>query len=101
MQTISINFIVPQRWHELSDKQLHHVYQLIADNFTTDDKQCQQAQSGACSGYAECSRQVPLVKVSRTLSSQVIDLEALLAAEWLSPELLSALRSENLRGTLT
>ena len=33
--------------------------------------------------------------------SQVIDLEASLAEEWLSPELMSALRSENLRGDLT
>ena len=31
---------------------------------------------------------------------QVIDLEASLAEEWLSPELMSALRSENLRGDL-
>jgi len=31
----------------------------------------------------------------------VIDLEASLAGEWLSPELMSALRSENLRGDLT
>lgn len=37
MQTISINFIVPQGWHELSDKQLRYVYQLIADNFATDE----------------------------------------------------------------
>ena len=29
MQTISINFIVPQGWHELSDKQLRYVYQLL------------------------------------------------------------------------
>ena len=35
------------------------------------------------------------------LRPQVIDLEASLAEEWLSPELLSALRSENLRGDLT
>lgn len=35
------------------------------------------------------------------LRSQVIDLEASLAEEWLSPELMSALRSENLRGDLT
>lgn len=35
------------------------------------------------------------------LRSQVIDLEASLAEEWLSPELMSALRSENLRGNLT
>ncbi len=35
--TISINFIVPQGWHELSDKQLRYVYQLIADNFATDE----------------------------------------------------------------
>lgn len=35
------------------------------------------------------------------LRPQVIDLEASLAEEWLSPELMSALRSENLRGNLT
>lgn len=35
------------------------------------------------------------------LRSQVIDLEASLAEEWLSPKLMSALRSENLRGDLT
>ena len=35
------------------------------------------------------------------LRSQVIDLEASLAEEWLLPELMSALRSENLRGDLT
>lgn len=37
MQTISINFIVPQSWHELSDKQLRYVYQLLADEFATDE----------------------------------------------------------------
>lgn len=35
------------------------------------------------------------------LRPQVIDLEASLAEEWLSPELMSALRSENLRSDLT
>ncbi len=35
------------------------------------------------------------------LRSQIIDLEASLAEEWFSPELMSALRSENLRSTLT
>ena len=35
------------------------------------------------------------------LRSQVIDLEASLAEEWFSPELMSALRSENMRGDLT
>ncbi len=35
------------------------------------------------------------------LRPQVIDLEASLAEEWLSPGLMSALRSENLRGGLT
>ncbi len=37
MQTISINFIVPQSWHELSDKQLRYVYQLIASEYATDE----------------------------------------------------------------
>lgn len=37
MQTISINFIVPQGWHELSDKQLRYVYQLIASEYATDE----------------------------------------------------------------
>ena len=35
------------------------------------------------------------------LRSQVVDLEASLAEEWFSPELMSALRSENLRSDLT
>lgn len=35
--SISINFIVPQGWHELSDKQLRYVYQLLADDFATDE----------------------------------------------------------------
>ena len=35
------------------------------------------------------------------LRPQVIDLEASLAEEWFSPELMSALRTENLRGDLT
>lgn len=35
------------------------------------------------------------------LRPQIIDLEASLAEEWLSPELMSALRAENLRGDLT
>ena len=35
------------------------------------------------------------------LRSQVIELEASLAEEWLSPELMSALRSENLRSYMT
>ena len=37
MQTISINFIVHGSWEEMSDKQLRYVYQLIADNFDTDE----------------------------------------------------------------
>ena len=37
MQTISINFIVPGSWEEMSDKQLRYVYQLLADNFGTDE----------------------------------------------------------------
>ncbi|GEM_PF-2770866 len=37
MQTISINFIVPQWWHEFSDKQLRYVYQLLAQNITSDE----------------------------------------------------------------
>ncbi|MCM1037165.1 MAG: hypothetical protein NC406_07570 [Bacteroides sp.] len=34
---MSINFIVPQGWYELSDKQLRYVYQLLAQNFTSDE----------------------------------------------------------------
>ncbi len=37
MQTISINFQIPASWSELSDKQLRYVYQLIADDFATDE----------------------------------------------------------------
>lgn len=35
--SISINFIVPQGWHELSDKQLRYVYQLLAADYATDE----------------------------------------------------------------
>ena len=31
MQSFNINFAVPSKWSELSDKQLRYVYQLIAD----------------------------------------------------------------------
>ena len=37
MQTISLNLIVPERWEDLSDKQLRFVYQLIADEFNSDE----------------------------------------------------------------
>lgn len=37
MQTISINFIVPHGWYELSDKQLRYVYQLVAADYATDE----------------------------------------------------------------
>ncbi len=37
MQTISINYIVPQGELELSDKQLRYAYQLLADEFATDE----------------------------------------------------------------
>lgn len=37
MQTISINFIVPQSWPDMSDKQLRYVYQLIAQDFAIDE----------------------------------------------------------------
>lgn len=37
MQTISINFIVPQGWHELSDKQLRYVYDLLAKEYASDE----------------------------------------------------------------
>ena len=37
MQTTSINFQVPQGWHELEDKQLRYVYSLIAKEFSADE----------------------------------------------------------------
>lgn len=37
METISINFIVPEGWHDMSDKQLRYVYELIAQDFATDE----------------------------------------------------------------
>lgn len=36
-QTISINFIVPQSWNDMSDKHLRYVYQLIASDFAIDE----------------------------------------------------------------
>ena len=37
MQTTSINFILPDGWHELSDKQLRYVFQLLAGEFSADE----------------------------------------------------------------
>lgn len=37
MKTISINFVIPNSWSELSDKQLRYVYQLIASEHTADE----------------------------------------------------------------
>lgn len=37
MQTISINFVLPQDWQELGDKRLRYVYELIAAEHTTDE----------------------------------------------------------------
>ena len=38
MQTISINFILPQDWQELGDKRLRYVYELIAAGHNTTDE---------------------------------------------------------------
>ena len=35
--SISINFQVPQGWHELGDIQLRYVYQLLASDFSADE----------------------------------------------------------------
>ena len=35
--SISINFQVPQGWHELDDAQLRYVYSLIAKEFSADE----------------------------------------------------------------
>ncbi len=45
--SISINFIVPQGWHDLSDKQFRYVYQLIANNFATDESSACRFRSAA------------------------------------------------------
>ena len=37
MQTITIDFHVPQGWHELDDAQLRYVYSLIAKEFAADE----------------------------------------------------------------
>lgn len=50
--------------------------------------------------YAISNSQSPKWERYLELRPQIIDLEASLAEEWLSPELMSALRAENLRGDL-
>ena len=37
MQTITIDFHVPQGWHELGDKQLRYVFELLAAEYSTDE----------------------------------------------------------------
>ncbi len=37
METITIDFHIPTSWSELSNKQVRYVYQLIAQDFATDE----------------------------------------------------------------
>lgn len=37
MQTISINFIFPTKWNELGDKQLRYIFELMAQDFSSDE----------------------------------------------------------------
>ena len=50
METISINFQIPASWSELSDKQLRYVYQLIANDMSTEELQtlCIHVPSALC-----------------------------------------------------
>lgn len=52
----SINFIVPQGWHELSDKQFRYVYQLIAGDFATNKL---KTLYELCSFFISVAPQVP------------------------------------------
>ena len=92
MQTISINFIVPQGWHELGDKQLRYVYQILAF-----DCSCQRGQRSNLFEPMPSAADKSIWQKYLELRSQIIDLEASLAEEWLSPELMSALLAKNLR----
>lgn len=112
MQTISINFIVPQGWHELGDKQLRYVYDLIAKEYATDEIKslcllhwsgtkvigrqesgayllktgASRAQSGACSGSAEAQPGLGVAKKGKILF-EVTPLtlaELLPALDWLA-----------------
>ena len=56
---------------------------------------------GAFCNAASAEPPAPVGNVILELRTQVIDLEASLAEEWLSPELLSSLRYENLCSDLT
>lgn len=93
MQTISINFILPQDWQELGDKRLRYVYELIAAEHTTDEIKtlcllrwsgtkvigrqesgayllktgASRAQSGACSGSAEAQPGLGVAKKGKIL----------------------------------
>ena len=63
MKTISINFIVPQGWHELDDKQLRYVYSLIAKEFSADEiKTLAQLHFSGCKVIARHDKNSFLLK---------------------------------------
>ena len=64
--------MVPQGWHELSDKQLRFVYQLLADNFATDISLEQAFNTYIQEFYADSLGQEFCRAISKSLNPDIM-----------------------------
>ena len=83
MLTISINFIVPQDWHELSDKQLRYVFQLIASEYATDEiADCSSKRSGWSSAASTLPPRISFNEIDRYFFSGTAGAYFMIAKEY-------------------
>ncbi len=76
--SISINFQVPQGWHELDDAQLRYVYSLIAKEFPADEiKTLALLHFSGCKVIARHDKNYFLLK----LGKDVFQISGMLIAE--------------------
>lgn len=100
MNTISINLIVPQGWHELDDKQLRYVYSLIAKEFSADEiKTLALLHFSGCKVIARHDKNSFLLKHEKNLfqTSGTIIAEVIPSLGWLDAIPASPVRLKKLR----
>lgn len=100
MQTISINFQVPQGWHELDDKQLRYVYSLIAREFSADEiKTLALLHFSGCKVIARHDKKTFLLKHGKNVfqTSGTLIAEVIPSLGWLDAIPASPVRLKKLR----
>ena len=100
MQTITIDFHVPQGWHELGDKQLRFVYSLIANEFSADEiKTLALLHFSGCKVIARHDKNSFLLKHGKNLfqTSGTLIAEVIPSLSWLDAIPASPVRLKKLR----